>query len=168
MHLLREGDRNTKFFHSCATVRKNKQKIDMLVNEQARDQTWICSIAKSYFENIYASKDGVYDLVLNGIQAPITDEENIRLSRPITRSKLQAAAFEMHPNKSSGPDDFNPAFFHKFWELCGNDIWSATSNWLEGEFFAHSLNDTNICLIPKCNQPYHMKDFRPISLCNAL
>lgn len=35
-------------------------------------------------------------------------------------------------------------------------------------FFPHSLNDTNICLIPKCVNPHNIKDFRPISLCNVV
>ncbi|XP_058762257.1 uncharacterized protein LOC131635640 [Vicia villosa] len=171
MHWLRDGDRNTKFFHLSATVRKNKQKIDMLVNvngDETRDQAGICDIARSYFENIYVTKDGLYDPLLNIIQPQITAEENCRLLLPISKAELQATALEMHPDKSSGPDGFNPAFFHKFWDLCGEDIWSAASHWLERGFFPQSLDETNICLIPKCIHPHHMKDYRPISLCNVI
>lgn len=34
--------------------------------------------------------------------------------------------------------------------------------------FPSSLNETNIFLIPKCDQPTSMKDLRPISLCNVV
>src|SRR4051812_7859825 len=39
--------------------------------------------------------------------------------------------------------------------------------WLDRGFFPSTLNDTNICLIPKCGNPNSMKDLRPISLCNV-
>ncbi|GAU51576.1 hypothetical protein TSUD_414250 [Trifolium subterraneum] len=74
----------------------------------------------------------------------------------------------MHPDKSPGPDGFNPAFYQRFWEECSDDIFSAASTWLERGYFPTSLNDTNICLIPKCDNPTSMKDLRLISLCNVL
>lgn len=33
--------------------------------------------------------------------------------------------------------------------------------------FTAELNDANIALIPKCNDPTSMRDFRPIALCNV-
>ncbi|GAU38494.1 hypothetical protein TSUD_64740 [Trifolium subterraneum] len=74
----------------------------------------------------------------------------------------------MHPDKSPGPDGFNPAFYQRFWEQCSDDIFSAASTWLERGYFPTNLNETNICLIPKCDNPTSMKDLRPISLCNVL
>lgn len=38
----------------------------------------------------------------------------------------------------------------------------------ELRFFLVSINDTNICVIPKCSPPSDMKDFCPISLCNVI
>lgn len=35
-------------------------------------------------------------------------------------------------------------------------------------FFSPSINDTNICLIPKCVNPKIMKELRPISLYNVV
>ncbi|PNX71244.1 ribonuclease H, partial [Trifolium pratense] len=72
------------------------------------------------------------------------------------------------PDKAPGPDGFNPAFYQHFWDLCGNDVFEAAQEWLERGFFPSSLNETNICLIPKCENPTTMKDLRPISLCNVL
>ncbi|KAK2414453.1 hypothetical protein QL285_037042 [Trifolium repens] len=74
----------------------------------------------------------------------------------------------MHPDKAPGPDGFNPAFYQHFWELCGNDIYEAANDWLERGYFPSSLNETNICLIPKCENPISMRDLRPILLCNVL
>ncbi|GAU31848.1 hypothetical protein TSUD_114590 [Trifolium subterraneum] len=74
----------------------------------------------------------------------------------------------MHPDKSPGSYGFNPAFYQRFWEQCSDDIFSVASTWLERGYFPTSLNETNICLIPKCDNPTSMKDLRPISLCNVL
>ncbi|MCI00450.1 RNA-directed DNA polymerase (Reverse transcriptase), partial [Trifolium medium] len=74
----------------------------------------------------------------------------------------------MHPDKAPGPDGFNPAFYQHFWNICGDDIFEATKEWLERGYFPSSLNETNICLVPKCENPVSMKDLRPISLCNVL
>ncbi|GAU24827.1 hypothetical protein TSUD_157400 [Trifolium subterraneum] len=88
----------------------------------------------------------------NGTEAHTQEELS-----PITKVEIQQALFQMHP-----------AFYQRFWEQCSDDIFSAASTWLERGYFPTSLNETNMCLIPKCDNPTSMKDLRPISLCNVL
>lgn len=40
--------------------------------------------------------------------------------------------------------------------------------WLEQGMFPSSLTETNVVLIPKCENPEDMRDLRPISLCNVI
>ncbi|GAU43015.1 hypothetical protein TSUD_28340 [Trifolium subterraneum] len=171
MHWLQEGDMNTRFFHMSATARSKKKKVTKLVAEngtEAHTQEELCEVAKSYFDNLFKPRDGDHDPVLNLIQPRVTDDDNFFLTAPITKVEIQQALFQMHPDKSPGPDGFNPAFYQRFWEHCSDDIFSAASTWLERGYFPTSLNETNICLIPKCDNPTSMKDLRPISLCNVL
>lgn len=74
----------------------------------------------------------------------------------------------MHPDKSSGPDGFNPAFYQRFWSLIGDEVFQACSSWLNNQNLPTSIGETNIVLIPKCEVPVTMKDWRPISLCNVI
>jgi hypothetical protein len=74
----------------------------------------------------------------------------------------------MHPDKSPRPNGFNPAFYQSFWNLCGDDVFAAVKEWLDRGYFPSTLNETNICLIPKCDSSNSMRDFQPISLCNVL
>ncbi|GAU14651.1 hypothetical protein TSUD_97150 [Trifolium subterraneum] len=171
MHWLQEGDMNTRFFHMSATVRSKKKKVTKLIADNGTEvhtQEELCEVAKSYFDTLFTQRDGDHDPVLNLIQPRVTDDDNFVLTAPITKDEIQQALFQMHPDKSPGPDGFNPAFYQRFWEQCSDDIFSAASTWLERGYFPTSLNETNICLIPKCDNPTSMKDLRPISLCNVL
>ncbi|GAU33827.1 hypothetical protein TSUD_221650 [Trifolium subterraneum] len=171
MHWLQERDMNTRVFHMSATVRSKKKNVTKLIADngtEAHTQEELCEVAKSYFDTLFKPRDGDHDPVLNLIQPRVTDDDNFILTVPITKVEIQQALFQMHPDKSPGPDGFNPTFYQRFWEQCSDDIFSAASTWLERGYFPTSLNETNICLIPKCDNPTSMKDLRPISLCNVL
>lgn len=74
----------------------------------------------------------------------------------------------MHPDKASGPDGLNPAFFQQFWLILGKKVFTCCKEWLNKGSFPASLNDTNVVLIPKKENACCMKDLRPIALCNVL
>lgn len=52
--------------------------------------------------------------------------------------------------------------------MCEEDIFAAITLWIERGFFPSPLNDSNICLVPKCAKPKSMKDLRPVLLCNVV
>jgi hypothetical protein len=159
MHWLKEGDLNTKFFHMSASSRQRKKKIVKLVNEanvEVKTQPEICETARNYFDHLFQANTTSHDPILSIIAPKITQEDNDRLVAPITKEELKEALFQMHPDKAPGPDGFNPAFYQHFWDLCGSDIFEATKEWLDRGYFPSSLNETNICLIPKCENPVTM------------
>ncbi|CAN0911776.1 Transposon TX1 uncharacterized 149 kDa protein [Linum grandiflorum] len=74
----------------------------------------------------------------------------------------------MDADKAPGPDGLNPGFYQHFWQLMGDDIFTAATGWLEAETFPSEIQATNIILLPKVEVPKGMKDLRPISLCSVL
>lgn len=92
------------------------------------------------------------------------------------RSKIRDVSFEeftvavkqMHPDKDSGPDGLNLAFFQHFWDCIGMVIFECCKSWLFNCSFPADFNNTNLVLIPKKDNACNMKDFRPIALCNVL
>lgn len=52
----------------------------------------------------------------------ISVEDNRRLIIHVSKKEFHAALLDMNPDKSSGPDGFNLAFYQNLWDLCGNDI----------------------------------------------
>ncbi|GAU31579.1 hypothetical protein TSUD_54020 [Trifolium subterraneum] len=116
MHWLQEGDMNTKFFHMLAIVRSKKKKVKKLIADngtEAHTQEELCEVDKSYFDTLFKPKDGDHDHVLNLIQPQVTDDDNFVLTAPIKKVEIQQALFQMHPDKSPGPDGFNPAFYQR-------------------------------------------------------
>lgn len=74
----------------------------------------------------------------------------------------------MNSEKAPGPDGLNPTFYKCYWDLCGMELFNAGKNWLDQGIFPPHLNDTNVVLIPKVENPLSMRDLRPISLCNVV
>ncbi|GAU35438.1 hypothetical protein TSUD_375280 [Trifolium subterraneum] len=116
MNWLQEGDMNTRFFHMSAIVRSKKKKVTKLIADngtEAHTQEELCEVAKSYFDTLFKPRNGDHDPVLNLIQPRVTDDDNFVLTVPITKVEIQQALFQMHLDKSPGPDGFNPAFYQR-------------------------------------------------------
>lgn len=126
-------------------------------------------IVCDYFTNLFAAPiDSDYNPVINFVKPMVNDEDNAFLIRPFEAAEFKDAIFDMKPDKAPGPDGLNPAFYQRYWKLIGDDLFAESMKWIDHGYFPPSLNDTNICLIPKCDNPENMQDLRPISLCNVL
>ncbi|KAA3459967.1 reverse transcriptase [Gossypium australe] len=77
---LRHGDRNTTYFHNCATARRRANSIYKLIldnGQEINDESIIQEEAKTYFEKLFTSK-GIADPreILEGIEGNILVEIN--------------------------------------------------------------------------------------------
>ena len=71
-------------------------------------------------------------------------------------------------DKSPGPDGWAVEFYLHFFDLVGKDILNVIEHSrLEGRVIG-ALNATFITLIPKCDKPTTLAEYRPISLCNLI
>ncbi|CAN0921287.1 LINE-1 reverse transcriptase homolog [Linum grandiflorum] len=73
----------------------------------------------------------------------------------------------MGADKAPGPDGFNSAFYQDLWDIVGPAITSDCKTWLQENQIPTPVQQTNIILLSKVDKPEHMKDLRPISLCNV-
>lgn len=90
------------------------------------------------------------------------------LTTPFDHDEFKRGIFQIHNNKSLGPDECNPTFYKIFWDILGVDIYNIVTIWLDQGVFPPNLNNVDIVLIPKKDNLTSMLDLRPISLCNAL
>ncbi|KAA3488794.1 reverse transcriptase [Gossypium australe] len=123
---LQLGDKNTAYFHKCASFRKRTNSITKLVSEdgnEATDGSTVLEIATKYFEDLFASK-GIGDSrkVLKGIERVITNEVNESLLAPYREEEVWAALKCMGPTKAPGSDGFPALFFQQYWHIVGKEI----------------------------------------------
>ena len=121
-----------------------------------------------YFSLLYKTEGCSSEDVLACIESSITEDQNTMLLAPFSASEVKDTLFEMHPDKSPGPDGMNPAFYQKFWHIVGKDVVQASLDFINNGTFPVGVNDTSIVLIPKKQRPETLADMRPIALCNVL
>ncbi|KAA3485169.1 reverse transcriptase [Gossypium australe] len=169
---LKFGDRNTTYFHNCATTRRRANIISKLSLDDGReihDTPGIHEEAKLYFENLF-NTNGIANPkeILEGIDASISTEMNDALLTPFSEDEVFKALKEMGPTKAPGPDGFLTIFFQKYWYIVGSEVLDFCLGVLNEGKAVDSANVTNIVLIPKVQNPTSMVNFRPISLCSVL
>ncbi|XP_074359592.1 uncharacterized protein LOC141699321 [Apium graveolens] len=109
----------------------------------------LCTLLKNYYVNIFAETNTETEFPEYESQIRVTAEKNSRLTGDLSFEEFTEAIKSMHPNKASGPDGLNPAFFQHFWKLIGKEVFQYCRTWLLEAKFPATVNDTNLVLVPK-------------------
>ncbi|XP_062116553.1 uncharacterized protein LOC133830553 [Humulus lupulus] len=168
---LQAGDLNTKYFHASANKRRRRNQVVALKDENGVLRNWdngLGAIMVDYFQNLFSASSTEWHYVMDCISASISEEANMDLVRPIEPDEVKQALFQMHPDKSPGPDGFSSGFYQKFWDVVGEDVIYMVQEFFTSGSFPDHLSETNIVLIPKKSEPESMGDLRPIALCNVV
>ncbi|GAU43110.1 hypothetical protein TSUD_373050 [Trifolium subterraneum] len=167
---LKEGDANTKFFHSSVKSRMKSNLISALYV----DDVWLDSpnsikeAIYSFFE-IHVSSNPRVRPKLEGVIFPrLSEVENDGLISPFMLEEIEEAVSTSDGNKSPGPDGFNYAFLKKFWEMLKGEIRIMFDQFHGNSCLPKSLLSYFVTLIPKVSSPSSLTDFRPISLLGCL
>jgi hypothetical protein len=169
---LREGDKNTKYFHRRASWRRKKNNIRKL---KRPDGTWTSdtsemeNMATCFFQDLYSRDDNINpEVITDLIDRSITEDMNKDLCAPFSEKEISDALFQIGPLKAPVPDGFPARFLQRNWGLLRDDVVRAVQRFFSEGVMPEEVNDTSIVLLPKKNDPEELKDFRPISLCNVI
>ncbi|OMO91484.1 reverse transcriptase [Corchorus capsularis] len=171
---LKEGDKNTKYFHAVASMRKQRKGIVGIKNEAGlwfSDPLQMEAEFTRYFRNIFTSDTHTMtsiEKVVECLDNRITEDMRLVMDAAYTPEDIKQAAFQMQGDKAPGLDGMTPLFFQKCWHIVGQDVISLALAFLNEGQSLPDINHTNIVLIPKVSSPESPKDFRPISLCNVV
>lgn len=172
---LKDGDRNTKFFHHSLRMRRASSGISTLMvdGEICTDEEHIASHIVDFYKNLFAPSVGVQpDLegIVNLIDGnkKVTRAHKDCLTACPDENETRKAVFDIDADSSPGPNGYTGKFFQVAWEVIYEDIVAAVKY-----FFIHScmppgLNSSWVALLPKIEAPSSIVDYRPIVMSNFL
>jgi hypothetical protein len=101
---LKEGDRNTAFFHARASARRKTNRIKALVREDGSrcdDQKGMKRMVEGFFGSLFSVEPCVsMDEVLDAIPVKVDLHMNADLCKPYTDEEIRTALFQMGPTKA--------------------------------------------------------------------
>ena len=121
-----------------------------------------------YSEPFISSNPHDFELILDGVQAVVTEELRANLARPYTAEEVAFAIKEMIPLKPPGRDGMPPWFYQTYYTDVCMDISQVVLSSLNNGSLLKTVNHTLITLIPKVQNPERVTKFRPISFCNMI
>ena len=98
----------------------------------------------------------------------IGDMERVWLERKFEREEILQVVSDLEGDKAPGPDGFTMTFYHHCWRVVEKDVLAVFDEFFQHYKFEKSLNATFIALIPKKNDAFNIRDFRPISLVGSV
>jgi len=91
--ILKEGDRNTRYFHLVATMRRKRKLIEKLTvdGQTITEPSELKKAVISYFKNLYTKQESsTFDIGSLGL-AKLTTEQQQRLEAPVTLQEIKEA-----------------------------------------------------------------------------
>ncbi|KAJ9705360.1 hypothetical protein PVL29_003414 [Vitis rotundifolia] len=167
---LREGDRNTGFFHKIANSHRRRNCLSKI----KINGTWLTEEQEikrgvvGAFKNLL-SNPGDWHPTMEGLDFNRIDvEEAARLEKVFTEEEVFSALSNLNGDKVPGPDGFPLSFWQFCWEFVKEEVMGFLKEFHEHGRFVRSLNSTFLVLIPKKAGAKDLRDFRPISLVGGL
>lgn len=113
---LKEGDRNTNYFHNCVKGKQIKNKVLMLVDEMGREQFLEGErgeVAVNFYRDLFMSSNP-FDLesIFEGLEPRVTATINADLTAPISQEEIKTSAFSVKNGSAPGEDVFTGIFIN--------------------------------------------------------
>ena len=145
---FREGDRNTRYFHSKASARYQNNLIDGMedsIGVWHEDIGIVEGIIVDYYSALFSSFNPTdFMELLDALEPKVTGAMNQMLLRDFQESEVKTALKQMYPLKAPGLDGMPPLFFLHFWPLIGNVVTKTVLDFLNFGIIPLNFNDTYI------------------------
>ena len=129
---LKEGDKNSKFFHLSTIIRRRRNSIDAIKNDSGEWITDRREIQKHFvekFKTLFNEEEVDFPENLDNLITPcITEEENTELCRIPTQSEIKKELFQTQSLKAPGLDGFPVLFYKKYWAIMGESVTRAVTS----------------------------------------
>ncbi|KAL9683512.1 hypothetical protein QQ045_015334 [Rhodiola kirilowii] len=183
---IKEGDANTKFFHSLLKSRRTRNNITQITlgdGSVSTDSEIIKLEFTKYFKELLGQARTCSNVDSEAVaQGPVVNSEQCRsLVRGAADKEIWTALNCIGADKAPGPDGFSSSFFKRNWRTLGKELCEGVRHCLRSECRLHrfvkessffnampkGVNAAYIALIPRSSQDCKPEDYHPISCCNV-
>ncbi|XP_074316286.1 uncharacterized protein LOC141652637 [Silene latifolia] len=169
----KDGDTNSAMFHKVIKSRQIQNKVLRVEDHMGRTCTKTDDIIQA-FVNFYeqllgsnASTTGFYSHIIEKGSKVGNDDWDALCQVP-SPDEIKQVLFSIPDDKSPRPDGYTSYFFKASWSIIQSDICKAVRDFFLSGQILKQLNNTNLVLLPKTENPVSVKEFRPIACCNTL
>lgn len=128
-HWLKEGDKNTKYFHLSTLAHRAMNQITSLRNAEGHTLSSMEELDEhiiSFFQNLLQEeeidREATQSYFENLIPPTLSSDHNAILLAPISEEEVEHAVFQMKSFGAPGPDGFPPGFYQHFWYLLRDEV----------------------------------------------
>jgi hypothetical protein len=167
---LKDGDANSKYFHSVLSSRRRRNSIvSLMVNGNLVEgvqpiRNVVYTHFKDHFAAHYINRPGVANLPFKSLSYA----EGGCLVKHFTVEEVKLAVWDYDCFKSPGSAGVNFGFIKDLWEELQIDVMRFILDFHRNGKLTRGINHTFIALIRKVETPQRLNDFRPISLVGCL
>eukprot|EP00253_Pinus_taeda_P013100 PITA_13100 len=172
---LKEGERNTRFFHRSTIPIRAHNRISSILNEYGELQTShknIEAVLVQHFRGITKENNSdkrkcIKDITRH-IPKLVSREDNFNFNKLVIEEEVSEVLKEMQNGKAAGPNCFNVDFFKAYWNIFKQDILNVVEDSRRNKTILKALKTSFISLIPKQDSALTADKYRPIALCNVV
>jgi hypothetical protein len=167
---LREGDANSKYYHSILKSRRRRNALTSIMVDGTRVEGArpVRQVVYAHFSSHFRSVNYERPRVAGLQFRTLNPAEGGSLVGPFSVQEVHDAVWDCDSYKSPGPDGINFGFLKEFWPELKGDIMRFITEFHQNGKFNRGINSTFIALIPKVDNPKKLNDFRPISLVGSM
>nr|GEX14971.1 hypothetical protein [Tanacetum cinerariifolium] len=129
---LKDGDRNTEFFHKIIKGRMHKGRIVFVCNEKGErfENDQVVEQFVKYFQEFLGKKDVVTEMPKDIIVFlnKLSFEKSVKMCKDVSDAEVKNAMFDIKDSKAPRPDGNTARFYKSAWSVIGKDICQAVKD----------------------------------------
>ncbi|GJV84365.1 hypothetical protein Tco_1524263 [Tanacetum coccineum] len=144
---LKDGDKNTAFFHKVVKGRKHRSRIETICDDNGvryfGDE--VPGQFVKHFQNFLGIERKVQPMDENDqvFFKKLNDVEASNMIKEITNEEINEALFDIDNDKAPGPDGYTSCFFKKAWNVVGMDVCLAVKEFFQTGKLLKEMNATS-------------------------
>ncbi|KAL4324017.1 hypothetical protein GQ457_11G030490 [Hibiscus cannabinus] len=139
---FKDGDKNTSFLHTFASVRNKANHISVIKMDQntTSDQKSISEAFVKHFREFYNETPTIELKRFEVEFRKLSKSSILLLEAPFTEEEVWSAINSADGSRAPGPDRFNLDFYKRFWASIKSEVTAFFGNFFEGKVSDKSIN----------------------------